>query len=118
MKDLMKQWEGTPFPEMIRNLPEVEMPVAGVRAWLLQGPQQQICFFDIEPTAQVPAHAHSAQWGMVIEGEMKLTIGDEEKLYRKGDWYYIPAGVTHAASFLSRVQVLDMFDEPGRYQAK
>ncbi len=118
MKELMEQWDGTPYPDMIRGLPEIDVPVEGIRGWLVNGEKSQVGFFDIRSTAKLPPHSHCAQWGMVIEGEMKLTIGGEEKLYRKGDWYYIPAGVTHSATFPTRVQVLDIFDDPQRYQAR
>jgi quercetin dioxygenase-like cupin family protein len=49
---------------------------------------------------------------------MSLTIGEETKIYRKGDWYFIPEGVVHSATFLSRVQVMDIFDAPDRYSIK
>ena len=114
----MKDWDETPYPEMIRNLPEVDVPVDGVQAWLLQGKDTQMVFFDIAPTAEVPLHSHCAQWGMVIEGEMELTIGEETQIYRKGDWYFIPEGVSHGAVFLTRAFVIDVFDDPGRYKAK
>ena len=118
MKEFMKEWDNTPYPELIRNLPEIDINLRGVRGWLLQGKDKQIAFFDLEPIGEVPAHSHSAQWGIVIEGEMKLTIGEETRIYRKGDWYYIPEGVTHSATFLTRVQAMDIFNEPERYKTK
>jgi quercetin dioxygenase-like cupin family protein len=118
MTDSKEQWEGTPYPGMIRRLPEVDIRVDGIRGWLLQGPRTQVVFFDIQPVGIIPSHAHCAQWGMVIEGEMSLTIGGETKTYRKGDWYFIPEGVEHSASFPARVQVMDVFDAPDRYRAK
>ena len=118
MKELMKNWDGTVYPEMIRNLPEVDVPMEGVRGWILQSDIRQQVFFDIEPVGEVPPHSHCAQWGVVIEGEMSLTIGDETKVYGKGDWYYIPEGVVHGATFKSRVNVIDMFDSPDRWKAK
>ena len=58
------------------------------------------------------------QWGMVIDGKMSLTIGDETKIYEKGDWYYIPEGVVHSAKFLTHVYVIDVFADSARYTAK
>lgn len=119
MKDqLMGEWEGTPFPEMIRGLPEIEIPMEGIRGWLLQGPATQAVFFDIQPVGEIPPHSHCDQWGVVVGGEMRLTIAGETSTYRAGDWYYIPAGVTHSATFPTRVQVIDLFNDPNRYRAK
>ena len=118
MKNLMKQWEGTPYPDMVRDLPEIDIPLEGIRGWLFQSTDKQIVFFDIQSVGNVPPHTHCSQWGVVFEGEMSLTIGGETKIYRKGDWYYIPEGVEHSATFLSRVHVMDIFDAPDRYSAK
>lgn len=111
-------WDGTVYPDLIRTMPEIDVPFDGVRGWLLADGEKQIVFFDIEPVGQVPPHSHCAQWGMMIEGEMSLTIGEETKVYRKGDWYFIPEGVVHSAEFLSRVNVIDVFDAPDRWKAK
>ena len=118
MKDYMKEWEGTAYPEMVRDLPEIDVPLEGVRGWLLQSKDKQVAFFDIEPVGKVPPHSHCSQWGLVVEGEMSLTIGEKTRVYRKGDWYYIPEGVVHSATFLTRVNAIDVFDDPERYKIK
>jgi quercetin dioxygenase-like cupin family protein len=112
------KWEGTPYPEMIRNCPEIDIPLEGIRGWLLQSDSKQAVFFDIQPVGVVPPHSHCAQWGLMIDGEMSLTIGGETKTYVKGDWYFIPENVVHSAKFLTAVHVIDVFDSPDRYKAK
>ena len=63
-------------------------------------------------------HAHGAQWGIVVDGAMDLTIGGKTQTYRKGDSYYIPAGTIHAARFRERTYVIDVFADKKRYKAK
>ena len=74
-----------PFSESIKGLPRAEIPLPGVHGWLLQGSDHQLVFFEIEPIGEIPAHHHSEQWGVVVEGEMELTIGGVARLYRAGD---------------------------------
>jgi quercetin dioxygenase-like cupin family protein len=118
MSDQRQEWDGTPYPELIRSLPEIDVPIEGVRGWLLTGSGKQAVFFDILPSAVVPPHSHCDQWGLMVDGEMSLTIGDETKTYRKGDSYYIPEGVVHSAKFITRVNVIDVFDSSDRYSVK
>ena len=106
------------FSEEIRNLPEADIPFKGVKGWLSQGCCHQIVFFDIEPIGKVEEHKHGAQWGVVFEGEMELTIGDKTKTYKKGDWYTIPANVLHSATFKERTQLMDFFADKKRYKEK
>ena len=42
------------YPKMITGLPEVEIPLKGVKGWLLQGIDKQVVFFDIEPGSAIP----------------------------------------------------------------
>lgn len=106
------------FPKMIKDLPEADIPFKGVRGRILQGEDQQVVFMDIDPIGEVSEHVHSAQFGIVLEGEMSLTIGGETKRYKKGDTYFIPEGVPHSAVFHSLFKVIDIFDEKQRYKTK
>ena len=106
------------YPEMIRRLPEADVPFRGVRGRLLQGEAQQVVFFEIEPIGAVAEHTHAAQFGVMLSGEMSLTIGGQTHRYRAGDRYFIPAGVPHSATFHTAVRAIDFFDEPARYKAK
>ena len=106
------------YPDCIQNLPKAKIPFQGVQAYIAQGSQFQVGFFEIEPIGVVPPHSHSAQYGFVIEGELLLTIGDDTKLYKKGDSYYIPEGVVHSAEVKTFCRVIDFFAEPARYETE
>ncbi len=106
------------FPEFVTRLPEADIPFPGVSGRISQGPDHQIIFMDIEPIGEVAPHRHGAQWGIVVEGEMDLTIGGVKRTYRAGDSYHIPANVEHAATFRTRVRVIDVFADVNRYRPK
>jgi quercetin dioxygenase-like cupin family protein len=106
------------FPELITRLPEADIPIDGVRGWIVQGRDQQVVFFDIDPIGEIPPHSHGEQWGIVVEGEMELTIGGETRRHGPGDSYHIPAGVVHGAKFLSHFRAIDVFADADRYRAK
>ncbi len=104
---------------VITDLPEADMPFHGIKAWILQGEKHQLIFFEMLPTARVPEHSHNyPQWGMVVEGEMKLTINGKTKSIRRGDDYLIPAQAKHHVSFLTKTRVIDFFSEKARYKPK
>ena len=110
--------DNTVYPDFIRDLPEADIPVEGIRGWLLEGGRRQIVFFDIMPKAIVPPHSHCAQWGIRLKGGMDLTIKGVTTRLHKGDNYFIPEGAEHSAKFRSRVNVIDIFDAPNRYKPK
>lgn len=106
-----------PYPEFVKNLPRADVPVDGICGYLFQGADHQVVFFDIDPVAKIPEHSHGDQWGIVVEGQMDLTIAGQTRRYGPGDSYHIPAGAMHSAVFLSRVRVIDVFADRERYQA-
>jgi quercetin dioxygenase-like cupin family protein len=107
-----------PYPDMITQLPEADIAFSGIRGWLSQGKGHQIVFFDIEPIGEVTEHSHGAQWGIVVDGEMDLTIGGITKTCKNGDSYVIPEGVLHSAVFKKRTLALDFFADKDRYRPR
>ncbi|UCE95758.1 MAG: cupin domain-containing protein [Candidatus Bathyarchaeota archaeon] len=107
------------FPSVIKDLPEADLPFNDVKAWILQGDKTQLIFFEMQPTALVPEHSHSyPQWGLVVNGKMRLTIDGKTQTIEKGDSYLIPANAKHKAKFLTETQVIDLFSEKCRYKTK
>ena len=107
-----------PYPELITALPAIDVPFPGVRGWLSQGPDHQVVFFDIDAIGEVSPHSHGEQWGVVLEGEMELTVGGETRRHGPGASYHIPAGAVHSARFLSRVRAIDVFADRQRYGSR
>jgi quercetin dioxygenase-like cupin family protein len=107
------------FPEVITRLPEADIAFEGVKGWILQGGTSQLVFFEFEAGAKVQEHSHSyAQWGIVIDGKMELTISGKPRVCGKGDEYVVPAGAKHFVKLLSRTRVMDYFSEKNRYNAR
>ena len=118
MKKTKNQSNAT-YPDVVRCLPEAEVPIAGGRAWILQSDGRQLVFFEFEADLKLPEHSHSyPQWGMVIEGKMELAIDGKSRVYEKGDEYLVPAGASHGARFLEKSRVMDFFSEQSRYKPK
>lgn len=108
---------GIEYPEPIRNLPKIDVgDFTGVEGFLLQGEHNQVGFFQFDEPGEAHEHAHGFQWGVVIQGEIELTIGDETRTYRAGEAYYIPEGVPHSGHWEAGLKTIDFFDDPDRYQ--
>ena len=106
------------FPKFIQNLPEADLPVDGIRGWLLNSNNGQVLFLRADRKSIVPEHTHGDQWGIVVEGEMELTIGNKAEIYRPGNSYFIPAGTTHKAIIYKGFCALDYFADSDRYKSK
>ena len=106
------------FPNIITSMPEADIKFDGVKGWIAQGDNHQIVFLEIKSSAEVSEHSHDAQWGIVVEGEMELTIEDKTKVYGKGDEYFIPSQAKHSAKFLTKCRIIDFFSEKARFKPK
>lgn len=102
----------------MRALPEADLPFAGLRGWLLQSEAGQVLFNESDVDVAVPEHRHGAQWGVVIGGQISLTIGGQTQTYAAGDTYFIPAQVPHQARISPGFRAVDYFEDRARYRAR
>lgn len=109
-----------PYPDLINAFPSIDVPFSKdvVHTAVVRSDAGLVAFFSFLKDMELPVHSHGAQWGTVVEGEIKFTIGGETKLYRPGDSYFIPAGVEHEAQIKSGTRVIDVFEEADRYKIK
>ncbi len=106
------------IPEFLKTLPEVDLPIAGARGWLLQGAQQQVVFVEFDETVAVPEHQHAEQWELAIAGKVEMRAGGTTTTYTAGDSFVIPAGVPHGATVHAGYRALMIFDAADRYRAR
>jgi quercetin dioxygenase-like cupin family protein len=106
------------LPDIITRLPEADLPFPSttVKANVLQSKQGQLIFFQILKDLEFPAHNHKGQWGLVLEGQVELTMGGETRTHGPGSSYYIPTGVVHGARLSAGTKVLDFFEEHDHYR--
>jgi quercetin dioxygenase-like cupin family protein len=107
-----------PFPDWMDDLPEVDTPFTELEGRLLSSPHGQAVFFRADKEFEVPPHAHGAQWGIVVTGHLELTVGGETATYVPGDTYDIGPGEEHSARFEAGTCVIDVFQDPDRYNPK
>lgn len=108
----------TIFPEPIANLPEADIPLKGIQAYLSQGSSHQVIFMEFSEDAELPRHSHAGQWGIVLEGKIDLFIDGEKHTFTKGDRYYIPEGVEHSGKIYAGYADMTFFNQKDRYKTK
>ena len=114
-----KNQDKSGYPQVITCLPEADVPFENSKGWILQADNNQLVFFEFQPDVNLPEHSHSyAQWGIVIDGQMELSINGKPRTCKKGDEYLIPAGAKHSVKFPRKTRVMDLFSEKQRYRLK
>jgi quercetin dioxygenase-like cupin family protein len=90
---------------------ETKQLLPGIVARTFWGEQMLCAVVELEANTVLPWHSHPhEQAGMVLEGELALTVGEEERLLRPGDLYISPGGVQHTArTGAEPARVLDIF---------
>jgi quercetin dioxygenase-like cupin family protein len=69
--------------------------------------------FRIKADVVVRLHQHPHdQIGYMVNGEMEMEIGGQMHIYRDGDSWAIPGGVTHQAYFPSDCVLIECFTPP------
>ena len=68
----------------------------GIWSKMESGTNLTMAFMKIAPDKEGTAHSHPFdQCGVVLEGEIQESVGEEKKVLRPMETYFIPAGVKH-----------------------
>lgn len=106
------------FPDPIMTLPEADVPIDGVRAYLSQSDDHQVVFMEFSKDVTVPEHSHESQWAVVLDGRIDVVIGGVARTLGKGDQYFIPKGVKHSAKVHAGYADVTFFNQKDRYRRK
>jgi quercetin dioxygenase-like cupin family protein len=78
----------------------------------LRGESMMMVLNTTQPGCTIATHSHPhEQLGVVLSGEATLCIGDEERVVKPGDTYFIPSNALHSNTCLGREPsiMLDVF---------
>ena len=94
----------------IKNFPTVEIQ-PGVRIRAPYGKNLLLSYLEMDEGAVVPLHNHPhEQAGILLEGKLEMTIGDEVKVVEAGSMFFVPSNVYHKAVVVGGPAVaLDIF---------
>lgn len=64
-----------------------------------------------EPNSEFSVHSHQHEhMGLILVGELEVTIGDKTKRLTKGDVYLVPSNIPHVGkTHAEKVIILDAF---------
>lgn len=94
----------------ISQVPPIS-PVPGCKMRTPHGQNLMLSFLEMDDGAEVPLHSHPhEQGGILLSGQVSLTIGEETRLCKPGDMFIIPPHVPHRAVAVGGpARVLDVF---------
>src|SRR5262245_13513422 len=86
----------------------------GVNGRVIRGEELTLAVVELDPDAIVPEHQHAnEQLGLVLEGTVRFTLGDETKELGPGGIWRIPSGVPHSlVTGAGGAVVIDIFAPP------
>jgi quercetin dioxygenase-like cupin family protein len=85
------------FPQQLQALPKFDGPFD---AFKLEAKDCDVLFASYPAGTTIPPHTHDTDnVGVITQGELVLIIDGLETRYKAGDWYHVPANITHAARF-------------------
>ena len=93
------------------NQSEYKIVLPGIKLkTLVYGEKTLFTEFRMDAGSVLPQHAHiHEQTGYLIEGKIRLTIGEQVFEVEKGDSWCIPGNVKHSAEILKDSVAIEVF---------
>lgn len=95
-----------------------QTPFERVDTALFSEERGTLVFQTFDEETLVPEHEHDAQWGVVLAGQLDLTVEGEQCTIGPGESYHIEPHRRHSAIAAAGTQLIDIFADPHRFTAK
>lgn len=83
------------------------LPSSCCKIKAITGDKLQLIHAEFEPAGEYEMHSHPhEQFGIMLQGRMRLIVGDEEKLVGPGDIWHVPPNVIHGGKLLGDAPVI------------
>ena len=91
----------------------------GIVTRLVWSERIMLAYTTFEPNCSGHTHSHpEEQTGMILDGEMEFTIGNETRLCKKGDAFVIPGNAEHSVTNGDKLTVVVQAFSPPREDYK
>jgi quercetin dioxygenase-like cupin family protein len=98
------------FPKQLRSLPKFDGPFD---AFKLEAKDCDVLFASYPAGTVIASHSHETDnVGVITQGELILMMDGQETRYRAGEWYHVPAEVTHTARFGQETSEIEFWFHP------
>ncbi len=86
----------------------------GINSRIVSGEKIMMAFLYVDSHHSDPDDSHPhEQCGVIMEGEIEMTIGGEVRHLNQGDTYFIPGDISHSSkTFEKPCLSLDIFSPP------
>ena len=85
------------YPQKIKSLPLYD---GRFDAYKLEAKDSDVLFASYPAGTSIPPHTHDTDnHGVIIRGELLLTMNGVTSKIEAGEWYHVPANVEHSAKF-------------------
>ncbi len=95
---------------LLKNQPA--KPLApGLTGFYAHGSNMTLGLVEIKAGSNLPKHSHPhEQITFILEGQLDMTIGEEQCALTAGMFYVIPSNVPHGAVAVTDCKVIDVFN--------
>ncbi len=100
------------FHEIIKKVPIKDFGLDGLEVHSDHTSTGTIYFVKAEKEVIFPEHSHAAQWTIVVSGSCTFVANGEEKIYKAGETYFIPANLKHQITLHEGYSEVDYVDDP------